>query len=101
MVELHLLRPLSGAVQLTLSARAFGPNIGQPFTLRVGDQEQTFTLQTTEQEVTLRFDLSTPTRDISIIVPQPTSPKMLGMSTDERLLGIAMHKLQIKQVNEN
>ena len=101
LVELHLLRPLSGAVQLTLSARAFGPNIGQPFTLRVGDQEQTFTLQTTEQEVTLRFDLSTPTRDISIIVPQPTSPKMLGMSTDERLLGIAMHKLQIKQVNEN
>jgi len=99
-VELHFLSELNGAVQLTLSATAFGPNVGQPFTLRVGDQEQTFVLQTAEQEVSLRFNLSKPARDISIVVPQPTSPKMLGMSTDERLLGIAMHKLQIKQVNE-
>lgn len=99
-VELYFLTPMSGVVQLTLNARAFGPNVGQPFILRIGEEERTFTLQEANQEVSLNFKLSEPTQKLSIIVPQPTSPKALGLSTDNRLLGIAMHKLQIKQVNE-
>ena len=97
-VALQLVGSLSGTVRLTLTASAFGPNIGQPFTLRLGEQEQHFTLQGANEEVSLLFALTESAQKIEIQVPQPTSPKMLGLSDDDRLLGIAMHKLQIQQV---
>lgn len=99
-VDLQLATPVTGHLQILLEARAFGPNVGQRFTLQLGDQEQTFTLGDETREILLDFELSGPAQRIRIKVPQPISPRELGMSTDDRLLGIALHKLQIRRTDE-
>lgn len=96
-VQLSLLTPVSGTAQVTLEARAFGPNAGQPFTLALGDQEQGFMLGENLQKVSLTFELPEPTQNIRIVIPQPVSPQELGMSGDGRPLGIALHQLNIQK----
>lgn len=100
-VELGLLTPVNGTVQLTLEARAFGPNAGQPFTLSLGKQEQSFILQETgQQKVSLTFHLIEPAHKIRILIPQPTSPQELGLGNDGRPLGIALHQLHLQKTGE-
>ena len=88
-------RPLPKRFTMRLTAAAFGPNMGKPFTVTVGPQSKSFRLSATKTTVSLSFDNSNTNRTISIAVPQPTSPKALGIGGDERLLGLQLMKLQI------
>lgn len=100
-VDLHLTTPVSGKVQLVLEARAFGPNIDEPFTLELGDQEQQFTLGGDAREISLTFDLTEPAQRIRIRVPHPVSPRELSFSADDRPLGVALHQLHIRQADDS
>jgi len=89
---------LPKSFKLHLKARAFGPNAGVPFHIRVGSDEKTFTLTESFQSVTLQFDHIADVKLIVIDVPRPTSPQEIGLGTDTRKLGIGLAKLRVEPV---
>ena len=94
-VQIELFRSLPRWFDLCLTASAFGPNVHLPFEIGVGDESKIFRLASTPSEVCLPFNTSGGETTITIAVPQPTSPKQLGMGSDERMLGIALTKMKI------
>ena len=94
-VTIRFAQALPRELVLTLTARAFGPNAGQPFTMRVGAQEATFMLDGGPRDVTLRFVTDGMQRDVTIVVPQPVSPHSLGGSIDRRTLGIGVNNIGV------
>jgi phosphoglycerol transferase len=94
-VKIDLFEPLPRWFDLCLTASAFGPNVQQPFEIGIGDEAKVFRLPSTPSEVCLPFNTSGGESTIAIEVPQPTSPKQLGMGSDERMLGIALTKIKI------
>ena len=98
-VVLVLNEPISGDLQVTIEASAFGPNVGQPFSIALGDVEQPLLLGTTAQAHTLYFPDVADARSLVIRVPQPTSPQQLGIGQDPRLLGISLVRLSMGPKN--
>jgi phosphoglycerol transferase len=94
-VVVHFDRPLPRKGTLVLTALAFGPNTGLPFTLRVGSSATRFRLGAPPQEVALPFDTDGSARSLEIEVPQPTAPSALGGSGDNRKLGIGLAKIEV------
>jgi len=94
-VFLEFSRPLPEKFIVHLVAHAFGPNIGKEFKAHVGDSVIRFTLTASPEERVLKFNNSKRSRTIKIDIPSPTSPKELGLSTDDRRLGIAFTVLRI------
>jgi phosphoglycerol transferase len=78
-----------------LVANAFGPNVGKEFVAHVGDQAVRFTLGALPETRVLEFGNPKECRTITIDVPSPASPKELGLSVDDRRLGIGLVKLRI------
>jgi phosphoglycerol transferase len=74
---------------------AFGPNANAPIIIRVGANEQTFTV--TQPNETFRFACNKVqnVNTIEIIPPKPTSPKSMNLNNDERRLGIRLVALRI------
>jgi len=95
-VNLDFARPLPDKFRLHLKASAFGPNIGKAFVLHTGDSHTPFTL--TDQAADRVFEVDNPLRSSSvrIDVPVPTSPAQLGMTADERALGLGLVSLSIE-----
>ena len=100
-VQIKMASPLPRRFDLRLVARAFGPNSQLPFTMRVGDEVQTFRLSSSITQVSLPFATDGSARTITIEIPQPTSPKQLGESNDNRLLGIALVQMSIETASSN
>jgi hypothetical protein len=94
-VRLVFTQALPEQFTLTLDARAFGPNIGKPITLRLGDSVQTFTLTDQFQKKVLTVNNPQRVNELKFVVPKPTSPKELQMGEDDRKLGIALKQLEI------
>lgn len=94
-VRLHFSEPLPARLTVLLNGRAFGPNAGQPFVMRVGGASERFKLPATTQELFLHFDTDGAQRELSIEIPQPTSPQQLGAGADVRLLGLGLIGLEI------
>jgi phosphoglycerol transferase len=94
-VVLLLKEPLPPAVNLVITAQSFGPNVHQPIRVRVGQQERSFSTPATPQEVLLEFDNPGAEREIVITVPQPASPKLLGLSPDVRMLGVGLVGVEV------
>ncbi len=94
-VTIAFAAPLPKKFTLHLFAHAFGPNVGKAFVAHLGERTLSFTLGDAGAEKLLEFDNPSGAQSITIDVPVPTSPKMLGMGGDERLLGIGIAKLQI------
>lgn len=92
---LRFSRPLPRDLVLTLHARAFGPNTGQPFILRVGARQAQFELGAEPGDVTLRLPTDGRQDTITILVPQPVSPRALGINPDRRTLGIGLHSILV------
>lgn len=61
---------------------------------RVGGVDRWFKLEP-GVTVDLPFVLSTSTRTIEIVVPNPVSPKSLGMGEDERMLGVGIKSITV------
>jgi phosphoglycerol transferase len=97
-VSLDFARPLPEKFRLHLKASAFGPNIGKDFILHAGESQKAFTL--TDQAADLVFDIDNTLRatSIRIDVPAPTSPAQMGMSSDDRKLGLGLVTLSIEPV---
>jgi phosphoglycerol transferase len=97
-VSLDFARPLPEKFRLHLKASAFGPNIGKDFILHAGESRKAFTL--TDQAADLVFDIDNSLRatSIKIDVPAPTSPAQMGMSSDDRKLGLGLVTLSIEPV---
>ena len=95
-VILEFSMPLPEKFSVHLVAAAFGPNVGKGFVAHVGDETSRFTLNTSPEEKILRFVNPQKSRTITIVVPSPVSPKELGLSTDERRLGIGFFELRIE-----
>jgi len=94
-VQVELFQSLPRWFDLCLTASAFGPNVQLPFEIGIGDESKVFRLSSTPSEVCLPFNTAGGETTITITVPQPTSPKQLGMGSDDRLLGIALTKMKI------
>jgi phosphoglycerol transferase len=94
-VMLHFKKPLPRKFELLITARAFGPNIGQDFLVGVGPNLTPIRLGA--QFSTIKVVIDNPQRlsRLKILVPIPSSPKSLGQGSDERKLGIGIERMQI------
>jgi phosphoglycerol transferase len=100
-VILKFSKPLPEKFSIQLIATAFGPNVGKEFVARVGDSEVKFTLDASlniSQGRLLVFNNPKRASTFEIDIPLPTSPKELGMSSDERRLGISLTELRITPI---
>jgi phosphoglycerol transferase len=95
-VTLEFSEPLPERFAVHLVAHAFGPNVGKEFVAHVGDSAVRFTLAASPEERVLEFSNPKRSKIIKINVPSPCSPKELGLSTDERSLGIGFTELRIE-----
>ena len=97
-VKIEYAAPLPEKFDLTITAKAYGPNANHPIPVRVGDSEQTLTLSNEVSTTTLHFDNPTRSHLLTIAPPDPQSTNegnILGHSP--RKLGIGM--VEIKVVN--
>lgn len=87
---------------LFLRASAFGPNIGDTLTVHIADQ--TYSIQIPQEnpfDIKINVDLKgQKTNKIEFIPPKPTSPKELGISEDDRKLGIGFISMKIIPVGD-
>ncbi|MEX5716219.1 phosphatidylglycerol--membrane-oligosaccharide glycerophosphotransferase [Serratia ureilytica] len=77
--------------------RAYGNNVGEPISVRVGDEERFVSLGEQDSTVTLRFDNPHGAQKISITPPAPTEPKesASGGFTPKKL-GIGLVSLKVE-----
>jgi phosphoglycerol transferase len=100
-VKLEMSWPLPRSFELHLRASAFGPNADLPFSIRIGSETRTFRLSSAETELSFAFTTDGTDTLITIGVPKPTSPAQLGVSGDDRLLGIALRQISIVPMSSN
>jgi hypothetical protein len=86
--------PLAFYLELVVS-KAFGPNVKKPVRIRVGGDEQTFTVTQIDEIFRFEFVNMQNANTIEIIPPKPTSPKSMKVGDDERRVGIGLAKLRI------
>ena len=95
LVTLRFAGPLPERFTLQLTGTAFGPNAGRPFTARVGDGVAEFELAQGTETKMLEFHNPSRSDSLAIEVPAPTSPQDIGLSPDQRKLGIAIVRLTV------
>ena len=98
-VLLEFNSPLPEKFTMHLVANAFGPNVGKEFVASVGDNLIGFTLSASPEEKVIEFINPYRLKVIKITIPSPATPKSLGMSDDERRLGIGLVELRIEAKN--
>ncbi|MBC7597874.1 MAG: hypothetical protein H7238_02525, partial [Polaromonas sp.] len=96
-VTIEFAQPLPEHLYLRLTAQAFGPNIGKEFVAHVGDSGARFTLHGDADSKILQLENPAKSSVITIDVPAPTSPKMLGQGGDYRMLGIGLMEIVISE----
>lgn len=95
-VTIQYLEPLPVAFDLTLTARAFGKNSQQPFTLKVGDVTRQITLGNTDSTVKVHFTNPSQARTIEILPPAPEETAEGAIDGfAARKLGIGLVSLQV------
>jgi phosphoglycerol transferase len=94
-IALRFKKALPKKFALTLTAKAFGPNIGQSFTVSIEDTQRIFVPQAEFETITLDVELKNSTDLLLISVPHPVSPKSLGANEDVRILGLGLKELKI------
>lgn len=95
-VEIEFGRALPKHFTLRFEGRAFGPNIGRDIAVTVGGQRQTMRLQGDDTTVELEFDTDGAQHTVRFDVPEPTSPKQLGLADDTRPFGIGIAYLTLR-----
>ena len=95
--ELRINLPFSvrGDLRLAVEGRALGPNVGRPLTLTIGTTSRTFTLANPLTTAELRVLVPEPEHSITISGIEPVSPASLGLSSDDRRLGIGLSSIRI------
>jgi hypothetical protein len=94
-VEIRFRDPLPARGSLALTARAFGPNVGQPMRVRIGRHETEFRFDAQDTTAVATYALQQAPQSLEILPPHPTPPRELGASQDPRRLGIGLVRLTI------
>lgn len=97
-VYFEFVEPLPESFDLRIVARAFGPNIGQDFFVKINEMRSNFAIENSDVvEVKLHFSGVKNSKIIEIDVPEPISPKEMGLSGDQRKIGIGLLMMEIIQ----
>ncbi|KUY94671.1 MULTISPECIES: hypothetical protein [unclassified Burkholderia] len=94
-VELTFVQPLPARFTLHVRMQGYGPNIGKPSSIVIGQQTETVIPGAEIREFALRFDNPTAARAIWIQPALPRSPQQSGTGNDGRLLGVGIQKIWI------
>ena len=97
-IEIEFSSPLPAQFNLELRAYAFGPNIGKDITLSVGGTRSVFQLAGAPENVMLLVKNPNSSNILQIKIPDPTSPKQIGLNDDDRMLGIALQNIKITPI---
>lgn len=95
-VKIEYAKPLPEKFDLVITAKAFGPNVGKAVPVKVGNQQQTLTLDETLSTTTLHFYNPERSSTLEIIPPQPqlsNEGNILGH--EPRRLGIGMEDIKV------
>ena len=95
-VKIEYKAPLPEKFDVVITARAYGPNAGKPIPVRVGNSEQTLTLDHAVTTTTLHFDNPSRSNLLTIAPPEPQATNegnILGHAP--RRLGIGMVEIKI------
>lgn len=85
-----------GRLKLMMAGHAFGPNVGLPVKVALGDKEIIIKFSDVGNQQTAHFtNDATCLNKLVIKIPKPTSPHELGLSVDARKLGIGFVGLKI------
>ncbi|MFK4444461.1 phosphoglycerol transferase [Caballeronia udeis] len=95
-VRLRFTDPLPAHFVLHLRAQGFGPNVGKPTRVAVGNEVQSFMPSAAPTDQALSFSNPKGADLITITPAQAISPKDLGTSSDDRRLGLGMEQLWIE-----
>lgn len=94
-VEFKFSNPLPEKFDLALTAKAFGPNSGEEVEIHAGSYMQKIKLTDADKEIVIHLENPDNSNVLQIKIPYPTSPKALGLSDDERNLGIGLVEMRI------
>jgi phosphoglycerol transferase len=100
LVKLEFTAPLPSRFVLHIRAQAFGPNAGQPAHITVGQETKTFVPSASMSDFALHFDHTGPSNKIEIQPYLAVSPHDLGISQDQRKLGIGLQRLWIEPARQ-
>jgi phosphoglycerol transferase len=96
-IVLTFSKPLPNRFELAINAFAFGPNAGQAIKIDVGGNQYNMVLATQPSTVKISVASDSNNNKIKIEIPQPISPKDLGLSSDARTLGVALRRITIRE----
>lgn len=94
-VVIQFQKALPEKFTLSLNARAYAQNANKVFTVYAGRDAQTFKLNNTFSWTSLEINNPSHSNTLRIMVPKPVSPKSLGESEDDRLLGIGIREMKL------
>lgn len=97
-IKLDFVKPLPRKFNIVLNARAFGPNSKLDFVLKIGSQLIPFKVRVYPEFENIVIPVENYSRlsSLEIEIPNPLSPKDLGLGDDDRKLGIGLTQLQIQ-----
>lgn len=99
-VKLDFAAPLPDRFELRLKARAYGPSIGMPFMIRVGEQAREFRLPSGNGSISLVFSNGRATNTVSIEIPSPRLSAESGTAGGGRRFGLQIAEIEIRPMTE-
>lgn len=87
--------PLPKAFQLVIEANAYGPNAGRPIIISGTDEQKSFSLSPENTTKSIELSNLKNSSQVTFTIPEPTSPKSLGNSGDERTLGLGLKSITV------
>ena len=94
-VEIRFRSPLPRRGSLSLTAKAFGPNIDESMRIRLGPHETSVRFTAHDTTVVIDYELDAGPSLLEIVPPHPTAPAQLGLSADARHLAIGLVTLTV------
>ncbi len=95
-VTINYAQPLPDEFTLHIVAKGYGPNIGKPVTVSVGDEQQSFIPTGDLADYSLKFTRHSNSRTLVITPPAPVESMLDNIiGQDPRKLGVGMKSLQI------
>lgn len=94
-VEFVFSNSLPGEFELHLFAKAFGPNANKHFEVFTGGSSVSFSLSAASEEKIIRLKNPEGSNIIRFKIPNPVSPKNIGLSSDDRDLGIFFVEMKL------
>jgi hypothetical protein len=96
LLEVEFTQPLPSKFDLSLRvASAYAGNRNVPIRVVAGNKERTFIVDREPLDVLLSFEAVADAKSIRIFIPQPTAPRTVDGSPDDRKLGIALVSMRV------